>query len=88
LLSEGLINELKCIFDSLRDEDYGVSLRIMVMELQQLLPDVIVECSECAINGLVYHLLWKWDSTWHQGTYKAQNNHHSSKVIVDFLEHF
>jgi hypothetical protein len=63
LLTEGLIAELMRIFDSLRDEDFGISLWIMVSEIQQLSPDVVVGCSECAINGHVYCLLRKWGNT-------------------------
>jgi DDE superfamily endonuclease len=87
-LSGELIVDLKGVFDALRDEDYGVSLRIMVTELRRLSPASVIGCSESAINSRVYRLLRKWDNTWRRGTHKAQNTRHSSEVIGDFLEYF
>jgi hypothetical protein len=79
---------LKEFFDALRNEDFGVTLRIMVTALRRLSPDVFIGCTDCAINSRVYHSLRKWDNSWHRGTHKAQNTRHSMEVIEDFLEYF
>ncbi len=88
MLSARLVVELKVFFDSLRDEDFGVSLRIMVTELRRLSPEAIDGCTEGSINSRVYRLLRKWDNTWRRGTHKAQNTRHTTEVIEDFLEYF
>jgi transposase-like protein len=83
LLSARLVAELKGFFDSLRDEDFGVSLRIMTTELRRLSPEAVDGCTEGSINSRVYRLLRKWDNTWRRGTHKAQNTRHTTEVIED-----
>jgi hypothetical protein len=79
---------LKDSFDALRNEDFGATLRIMVTELFCLSPNVVIGCTDCAINSHVYRLLRKWDSSWRQGTDKAQNMRPYMEVIEAFLEYF
>jgi hypothetical protein len=78
---------LKEASDVLQDEDYGVSLWIMVTELWQLSPASVIGCLESVINSHVYCLLPKWDIAWHWGTHKAQNSQHLSEVIGEILEY-
>jgi hypothetical protein len=56
LLPARLVVALKAFFDTLMDEDYGASLRIMVSELGRLSHECTQEFTDSAINSRVYRL--------------------------------
>jgi hypothetical protein len=53
LLPARLIVVLKAFFDTVREKDYGLSLRMMVSE-RRLSPKCTQECSASAINSRVF----------------------------------
>jgi transposase-like protein len=79
-----LIADLKTFFEKSRDEDYSVSLRLMVAQAKLLSPTIALGVSTRALESRVYRLLQKWDVTWRRGTHKAQNTRHNVDVLNDF----
>jgi transposase-like protein len=82
-LSKDVINKLKRFYDGKRNEDLGVSLRLMTAECRLLDPSVS-SISSKALEGRVYRLLVKWDASWRRGTHKAQNTRHDIVVMNEF----
>jgi hypothetical protein len=83
LLNDGVINSLKQFYDVKREEDLGVTLRLMMAECR-LLDQSACTLSPKALEGRVYRLLVKWDASWRRGTHKAQNTRHDIVVMNDF----
>ncbi len=84
LFPEELIADLKLFFENSRDEDYSVSLRLMVAQAKLLSPTVTAGVSTRAIEYRIYRLLQKWDVTWRRGTHKAQNTRHDLVIEQEF----
>jgi transposase-like protein len=82
--SDELIADLKQFFENSRDEDFSVSLRLMVAQAKLLSPTVTTGISSRAIESRIYHLLKKWDVTWRRGTRIAQNTRHILEVEDEF----
>jgi hypothetical protein len=79
-----LIAEMKTFFDTSRDEDFSVSLRLMIAQVRLLSPMTTSGIPNSTLEACIYRLLQKWDVTWRQGTHKAQTTRHSQLVIEDF----
>jgi transposase-like protein len=83
LLNDGVIKSLKQFYNGKREEDIGVTLRLMMTECR-LLDQSACTLSAKALEGRVYRLLVKWDASWRRGTHKVQNTRHDIVVMNDF----
>ena len=75
--SDELIAALRTFFENSRDEDFSVSLRLMVAQAKLLSPVATDGVSSRAIESRIYRLLQKWDVIWRWGMHKAQNRHNN-----------
>ncbi len=82
--SEELIADLKKFFDTSRDEDFAVSLRLMIAEVRLLSPTTTSGLTNSVLEARIYRLLQKWNVTWRRGTHKAQNTRYSQVIIDDY----
>ncbi len=82
--SSELIAGLKTFFENSRDEDFSISLRLMVAQAKLLSPTLSSDVSTRALESRIYRLLQKWDVTWRRGTHKAQNTRHNIEVQNDY----
>ncbi len=82
--SDELIAALRTFFENSRDEDFSVSLRLMVAQAKLLSPVATDGVSSRAIESRIYRLLQKWDVTWRRGTHKAQNTRHDIEKEREF----
>jgi transposase-like protein len=82
-LQKDVIESLKKFFEGKRDDDLGVTLRLMMAECRILDP-ATCSLSMKALEGRVYRLLVKWNASWRRGTHKAQNTRHDIVVMNDF----
>jgi transposase-like protein len=84
LFSDKLIAELKDFFEKSRDEDFSISLRLMMAQAKLLSPETTLMVANTALESRIYRLLRKWDVSWRRGTHKAQNTRYSSEIMEDF----
>ena len=83
MFPEELIAGLKLFFENSRDEDFSVSLRLMVAQAKLLSPAATAGVSTRALESRIYRLLQKWDYTWRRGTHKAQNTRHDVVIMEE-----
>jgi DDE superfamily endonuclease len=84
MFSDELIADLKKFFENSHDEDFSVSLRLMVAQAKLLSPTVTEGISNRTIISRIYRLLKKWDVTWRRETRIAQNTRHILEVEDEF----
>jgi transposase-like protein len=67
LFSDKLIAELKDFFEKSRDEDFSISLRLMMAQAKLLSPETTLMVANTALESRIYRLLRKWDVSWRRG---------------------
>jgi transposase-like protein len=77
-------NALKFFFDTFRENDFTVDIRLMMAQAKSLDPEGCATISDTALRFRVYRLMKSWNVSWRKGTHKAQNTRHTAKKMREF----
>jgi transposase-like protein len=71
LFSTKLIADLKDFFEKSLDEDFSISLRLVMAQAKLLPPETTLMVANTALESRIYRLLKKWDVSWRRGTHRG-----------------
>jgi transposase-like protein len=75
---------LKLFFETFRENDFTVDIRLMMAQAKSLDPEGCAAISDTALRFRIYRLMKHWNVSWRKGTHKAQNTRHTAKKMREF----
>jgi hypothetical protein len=82
--SDATILAIKEFYDSKREKNFSVSLRLLKAEAKRVDPEACLGLSKDAFRMRLRRLLDSWDIRWRRSTHKAQQTRLDDAVIEDF----